>query len=164
MSDRTQQWRLVRPWVGAVCRLVIGGVFIYAGWTKIGDLAEFSRSVNAYKVMPWEMARVVGSVLPMVEIVLGLILLAGLATRIAAAIGSGLLVIFITGIIQAWARGLSLDCGCFGKGGEIAPEQTRYGWEIARDLTFLAIALFIVIFPRTKYSLDARLAGPEEIE
>jgi hypothetical protein len=62
--------------------------------------------------------------------------------------------IFIIAIAQAWARGLNIDCGCFGGGGAIDPSQTRYLQEILRDAGLLAMALFLIRYPATKFSVD----------
>jgi uncharacterized membrane protein YphA (DoxX/SURF4 family) len=160
----TTTLRLYLPWVGTAARVVVGVVFIVAGALKVGDLAGSGRAVDAYDVMPFEVARVIGAMLPLVEIVLGVVLVIGIATRIAGLAAAGLFIVFITGITQAWARGLSIDCGCFSGGGQVAADQTKYAWEIGRDILLLALTVFIVVFPRTRYSLDARLAGPKEIE
>ena len=74
---------------------------------------------------------------------------------LGAAIGYGLL--FIAGIASAWARGLSIDCGCFGGGGEIAPGQTQYPRRIAEDVAFALCGLWLVIRPRSLASLDRHL-------
>ena len=85
---------------------------------------------------------------------------------------AGLLVIFIVAVISAAARGLSIDCGCFGGGGEVAAGQTAYGVEIARDLGFLMLALWLVWHPRSRFALGrtgprkptsrrCRMAGPD---
>jgi uncharacterized membrane protein YphA (DoxX/SURF4 family) len=157
-------WPDVQPWLGTGARLIVAVVFIIAGGLKVGDLAQSTRAVNAYEVMPIEVGRVVGSMLPLLEIAVGVLLIVGIASRLVSAVAAGLFIVFITGITQAWVRGLSIDCGCFGGGGTIAANQTKYAWEIGRDLLLFALAAFIVIFPRTRYSLDARLAGPEENE
>jgi hypothetical protein len=68
--------------------------------------------------------------------------------------------VFIGGIASAWARGLSIDCGCFGHGGAIEPSQTRYPQEIARDLGLLACAMWLIIRPRTAYGLDDLILSP----
>jgi hypothetical protein len=57
--------------------------------------------------------------------------------------------VFIAGVTQAWARGLSIDCGCFGGGGAVAPDQTTYGLELLRDAGFLLLAGWLVVRPRT---------------
>ena len=59
------------------------------------------------------------------------------------------MLVFIAGVTQAWARGLSIDCGCFGGGGAVAPDQTAYGRELLRDAGFLLMAAWLVVRPRT---------------
>ncbi|MGN9914767.1 MauE/DoxX family redox-associated membrane protein, partial [Phytohabitans sp. LJ34] len=123
-----------------------------------GDLAGSGRAVNAYDVMPYELAKVIGAALPFVEMALGVLLLVGLATRLAAGVSAGLLVVFVAGIAQAWARGLQIDCGCFGSGGQLGAGQSpTYGPEILRDLGFLALAGFLLVWPLTRLSIDSWL-------
>lgn len=155
--------KAVRPWLGTLARLVLGGVWIAAGVSKVGDLAASGRAVVAYRLLPYDVATVVGVVLPFVEIMLGLLLVLGLATRLGAIVSAILLVSFIAGIASAWARGLRIDCGCFGGGGELAANQrSEYFSETIRDIVLLALAGFLVVFPRTRFSLDgsAVVGGP----
>jgi hypothetical protein len=71
-------------------------------------------------------------------------------------------VIFIAGIVSAWARGLQIDCGCFSKGGDLgAGKVPTYGWEILRDLGFLVLAGILLWRPRTRVSLDGFLMGDQ---
>jgi uncharacterized membrane protein YphA (DoxX/SURF4 family) len=148
------------PWISTVARLGLAAVFLVAGGTKVGDLAASGRAVSAYQLMPYDVAKAVGAAQPFLEIALGLLLLAGLAVRLSAGIGATLLVIFIAGIASAWARGLQIDCGCFSKGGELGAGQVpTYGWEILRDLGFLALAGILLWRPRTRFSLDGVLMG-----
>jgi len=156
----------VRPWIGLIARLILAGVFFAAGGAKVGDLAASGRAVNAYQLMPFEAANVVGAALPFVELALGLLLLAGLATRLVAIASAALLTVFVAGIASAWARGLAIDCGCFGGGGTLAAGQTpSYTPEIARDLGLLIVAGYLIVFPRTRFSLDAFVLGdPSEEE
>jgi len=146
-----------------VARLGLATVFLVAGGTKVGDLAASGRAVNAYDLMPYDVAKIVGAAQPFLEIALGLLLLIGLAVRLSAGIGAVLLVIFIAGIASAWARGLQIDCGCFSKGGELgAGKVPTYGWEILRDLGFLVLAGILLVKPRTRFSLDGLLMGEVE--
>ncbi|WP_422771161.1 MauE/DoxX family redox-associated membrane protein [Plantactinospora sp. WMMC1484] len=159
------RWLTLRPWLGTAARLGLAAVWLVAGGSKVGDLAASGRAVNAYQLFPYDLAVVIGAALPFVELALGLILLLGLATRLAAGISAALLVIFIAGIVSAWARGLSIDCGCFGSGGDLAAgQQPTYGTEILRDLGFLVLAGFLLLWPRTPISVDAALGRdtPEE--
>jgi uncharacterized membrane protein YphA (DoxX/SURF4 family) len=150
----------IRPWVGTTARLGLAAVWLIAGGAKVGDLAESGRAVAAFQLMPVDLARVVGAALPFVEIVLGLLLVAGLAVRLVAAISATLLVVYIGGIAAAWARGLQIDCGCFGGGGQLAAGQSpNYAPDIARDLGFLLLAVFLLTWPRTRAALDNWLTG-----
>ena len=110
------------------------------GALKVGDPDASVRAVQAYRLLPTDVAEVVGYVLPAVEIGLGLLLLLGLMTRVAAAAALILLVAFVIGVSSAWARGLSIDCGCFGGGGEVAPGATRYVEELIRDAGLIIAA------------------------
>jgi uncharacterized membrane protein YphA (DoxX/SURF4 family) len=162
MDTRQQSARstAVWPWISTVARLGLAAVFLIAGGLKVGDLAASGRAVNAYDLMSYDTAKVVGAVQPFLEIALGLLLLAGLAVRLSAAIAAVLLVVFIAGIASAWARGLQIDCGCFSKGGELTGGRTaEYGLEILRDLGFLVLAGILLVKPRTRYSVDGLLRG-----
>ena len=150
----TMAWR---PWAGTVLRVGLGVVAVYAAFTKISDLPASVRAVRAYELLPEGLAVLVGNGLPLVELILGVLLIAGLFTRISAAAFGLLLVAFIIGIGSAWARGLSIDCGCFGGGGAIDPDKTAYALEIARDLGLLAVAAVLVRWPRARLSLDSAL-------
>ena len=80
----------------------------------------------------------------------------GLFLRPVAVLSGLLLLAFIGGIISAWARGLQIDCGCFGGGGydENAGPAT-YLTEIARDIGFLALAVFVYVWPWKKFAIYA---------
>jgi uncharacterized membrane protein YphA (DoxX/SURF4 family) len=133
-------------------------VWIVAGSTKVGDLAASGRAVAAYRIFPFEGARVIGAVLPFLEIALGVLLIIGLATRLGAVVSAILLIAFIAGIGSAWARGLRIDCGCFGNGGDLAAnESPTYLTETVRDIGLLVLAGFLAVWPRSRFSLDAQL-------
>lgn len=143
--------------VGLLARLVLGVVLLVAGWVKVTDLTGSVQSVLAYELVGYDLARFVGTMLPVVEIAVGLLLVAGLLTRGAAVAGGVLMLVFIAGVASAWARGLAIDCGCFGTGGPVDPEDTRYLSEILRDVGLLALAAWLVVRPRTPLSVDSLL-------
>lgn len=145
--------------VGLVARLVLGGALLLAGGLKIGKPTGSARAVQAYDVMPFEMAKWVGYALPYIEVILGALLVLGLFTRVSAALGAALMVVFVIGIAQAWARGLTIDCGCFGGGGQVAEGQTKYGREVLRDIGFVLCGAWLVWRPRSLASLDRHLLG-----
>jgi uncharacterized membrane protein YphA (DoxX/SURF4 family) len=163
LTQRVARWRSAQPWLATAVRLGLAAVWLVAGGAKVGDLAASGRAVNAYQVMPYPVATVVGAALPFVEIVLGLLLLAGLGTRLAAGISAGLLLVFIAGIVSAWSRGLAIDCGCFGRGGELAAgRDPAYLPEILRDIGFLLLAGFLLRWPRSRLSVDGLLDGDRD--
>ena len=147
--------RRVLPWIALLCRVALAGVWLYAGASKLTDLPGSIRAVNAYELFPTAVGEVIGAALPFMEVGLGLLLLAGAGTRVAAAVSTVLLIAFIVGIASAWARGLRIDCGCFGGGGALAAgEAPSYGLEIARDVLLLAAAVVLVVWPSTRFSVD----------
>jgi uncharacterized membrane protein YphA (DoxX/SURF4 family) len=153
-----RNWNKGQPWLSLIVRLVLAGVFLVAGGLKVGDLESNGRAVVAYQLMPNDVAVTVGMIQPFLEIGLGLLLLAGLATRICAWLSAIAMVIFISGIASAWARGLNIDCGCFSKGGELALGETpNYLPSILWDVLYLALAIFLIIFPLSRFSLDGWL-------
>ena len=153
----------VRDVVGTVARLGLAAVFLVSGVLKAVDPDATYVAVRAYDVLPKAGVTLVAGILPWLEIVLGLLLLAGLATRVVAVASAGLLVVFIAGVVQAWARGLSIDCGCFGGGGAVDPGQTTYGRELLRDAGFLLLAGWLVVRPRTLGALTLPSRQEERI-
>ena len=139
----------VRDIVGTVARLGLAAVFLVSGVLKAIDPDATYVAVRAYDVLPKLGVELVAGVLPWLEIVIGLLLLAGIATRAVAVVSAVLLLGFMAGVAQAWARGLSIDCGCFGGGGAVDPGQTTYGRELLRDAGFLLLAGWLVVRPRT---------------
>jgi uncharacterized membrane protein YphA (DoxX/SURF4 family) len=134
--------------------LLLAGVFVAAGSLKVGDPQAAVQAVRAYQLLPTALEPVVGWGLPACEIALGLLLAVGLHTRVAALGAALLLVVFIAGVASAAARGLSIDCGCFGGGGPVAPADTRYASEIVRDVGLLVLAGWLVWKPWSRLSLD----------
>ncbi|TKV61303.1 DoxX family membrane protein [Nakamurella flava] len=145
--------------IGLLARLGLAAVWLISGFAKASAPAETLVAVKAYRLLSSGVAETVAAVLPYLEIALGLLLLIGLATRLAAILSAVVLVIFIAGVISAAARGLSIDCGCFGGGGDVAAGQTNYAGEILRDVGFLALAAWLIVRPGTPWSLDRRLTG-----
>lgn len=137
-----------------LARLGLATVWLTSGIPKALDPHATTVAVRAYQLLPEGLVALVAAALPYLEIALGLLLLLGMATRLAAVISAVVLVIFIAGVISVAARGLSIDCGCFGGGGEVAPGSTAYTAEILRDLGFMVLAGFLIFRPDTPLSVD----------
>ena len=95
--------------------------------------------------------------LPILEVVIGVMLVLGVLVRLAGVVSAVLFVAFIVGIASAWARGLQIDCGCFGGGGYDPDAESKYPWEIARDVVLLGLSLFLVWLRRSRWALDSVL-------
>lgn len=147
-------------WLGPGARLVVGGVWIWAGLRKLPDPAASIESVRAYELLPASFVEPVGYLLPPLEVVIGVALVLGLMTRGSALLSALLLVAFVIGISSAWARGLEIDCGCFGDGGANPDAASQYPWEIARDVVLLALSLVLVRLRSSRLALDSLLFRP----
>ena len=145
--------------VGTLARLGLAAVWLISGVLKAVDPDQTYVAVRAYDVLPADVVEIVAAVLPFLEIALGVLLLLGVGTRVVAVLSAVLLLVFIAGVSQAWARGLAIDCGCFGGGGAVDPGDTAYVQEILRDTGFLVLAAWLTVRPRTLFSLDSRLHG-----
>ena len=144
----------IRDVIGLLARLILAAVFLISGALKALDARETLVAVRAYQLLPESLVGTVAAVLPYLELALGLLLLVGLATRLTAVLSALLLAAFIAGVISAAARGLSIDCGCFGGGGQVEAGQTAYTEEILRDVGLLILAVYLVIRPDTPLSVD----------
>ena len=95
-------------------RLIVGAAFILAGALKVADPAKFALDVGNYRLVPHAMLNPVAVLLPWIEVTAGSFLLAGVWTRAAALVITSLTAMFFTVIVSALARGLNIECGCFG--------------------------------------------------
>lgn len=95
-------------------RVIVGGVFIWAGALKIADPLNFAQNIKNYQVFPHNLAFLVAIVLPWVEALSGVFLIVGIFKRSSALLISLLLIGFIGLVGLALARGIDTSCGCFG--------------------------------------------------
>ena len=159
-----EKFVISQPWLGLIARLILGGVLFLAGYLKVDEPDKSQMAVRAYEMLPISIANLLGLVLPFVEVAIGALLILGSLTRFMAALGGFTMVIFIIAIAQAWARGLNIDCGCFGGGGTVAPGETKYLQEILRDIGLVFLAVYLIRYPSTKFSLDKNQNGKSSQE
>jgi uncharacterized membrane protein YphA (DoxX/SURF4 family) len=146
------------PWFGLIARLTLGGVLLLAGFLKYDETDKSQMAVRAYEMLPIALANLIGIALPFFEIALGILLILGAGIRISGAVSAVLMVIFVVGISQAWARGLSIDCGCFGGGGQVEPGTANYITPLLRDTGLLALGIYLFRYPQSKFALDKSAA------
>lgn len=153
--------RPVLDGLGTVVRLGLAAVFLVSGALKVIDPAQTRVAVRAYELLPPVLVGPVATALPLVELAVGTLLVLGVLTRWIALTSGLLLVLLMAAVAQAWARGLSIDCGCFGGGGTVAEGDTHYPQELARDASILLLTLWLLWRPWTALSVDGWLrAGP----
>jgi uncharacterized membrane protein YphA (DoxX/SURF4 family) len=152
-----------QPIITLLARLVLGGVLLVAGGLKVTKPTESANAVAAYKILPTNLAHFFGYALPWLEVAIALLLIVGFMVRPAAVISGVIMLVFVGAIASVWARGILIDCGCFGGGGEIDPSlasqvHRTYFIEIMRDLGLALTALYLYFFPYGKLSFEKAVA------
>ena len=119
-------------------RVALGGVFAYAAWTKLSQPWElFAMGVDSYQVLPLKWVELVARTLPWLELAVGALLIVGRCMRLAGSVTSVLLIVFFTLMVRAYAKGMEINCGCFGPG-EMVSWRT-----LLRDGSLLAGSLLV---------------------
>jgi putative oxidoreductase len=127
--------------------IVLAGVFIYAGVDKLRDPAQFADSVAAFAILPNALVTPMALGLPMFEVLCGLMVLAPPSRRVGALALTLVTAMFIVALVSALARGLTLDCGCFGAG---APSRPRMWVESVLDVALFASAMWLYLRTRAQ--------------
>jgi len=156
-----------QPWITLLGRLLLGGVLLVAGGLKVTKPTESANATAAYKILPTDLAHLFGYALPWIEVAVGMLLILGIMVRYSAIFSGIIMIVFIAAIASVWARGLLIDCGCFGGGGEIDPSlksqvHRAYFTEIMRDLGLALTALYLYLFPYGKLSFEKAAQTIEE--
>lgn len=140
--------------VSAIARFGLAAVWIISGGLKIVDPMATRQSVVAYEIFDVQTSYLIGDIIAPLEIALGILLLLGVFLRWTGIISALIFLAFIGGIVSAWARGLSIDCGCFGGGGyDESVTGWTYLWEILRDLAFIAMAAWTAYRPFRRFAI-----------
>jgi uncharacterized membrane protein YphA (DoxX/SURF4 family) len=141
-------------WIG---RLVLGGIFAYAGISKIfspnthlwplfvlkfsisTNLSTFAQQVESYKMLSPAMVDFVAHTLPFAELILGLLLLIGWQLRIWASLITLIMLGFLGVVTRAYLLHMDINCGCF------ATPEPLTGMTVVRDGTLAALAVVMTI-------------------
>src|ERR1035441_2654977 len=125
-------------WTAVALRLIVGGVFAYAGYLKLREpWALFAMGIDSYHLVPFRFVEPLARTLPAAGVALGLWLVGGFWLRLSSTAVSLLLVVFCTAIVHAKLAGQHIDCGCFGPGEPISK------WTLLRDGSLLAASLLV---------------------
>ena len=138
-----------------LCRLLLAGVFLYAGFLKGRDPVAFAGQVAAYQLLPYAFNYLVAATLPFVELLCGVLLLLNRRVRPALLVLFGLNTVFMLALFSLLLRGLEIDCGCFHPGGE-AGSGTSPQLALLRDagLMLAILAAWILRQQSAKEPLD----------
>jgi len=159
-----ERFAVAQPWLSLVVRLAMAGILIAAAIPKLQDIPQSIRAVRAYQLLPEAVVPLVGTMLPFVELALAALLLVGAFTRTASIVWLVMMAGFLTGVIWAWSQGLSIDCGCFGGGGEVEEGATSYPVHVLERLGFIALGTYLAIWPRSRFSVDAWLKPAQDAD
>jgi len=121
-----------------LCRLLVGGVFMYASWDKLAHPQAFAETIHHYRLVPYSLLHPAALLLPMVEAIIGAALITGLKRRGAALLAAVLLIVFIGGISSALLRNLDISCGCF---------NTDGGHKVGLSLLWRDFGLIVLCLP-----------------
>lgn len=134
-------------------RLILGGVFLWAGIVKIPNIEFFSYTVRAYHLLPEFLILPVTILVPWLECVIGLCLILGFWTQASTLIASGLLIAFAGALGTKIYQGVNMSCGCFGFG----TERGSLEWVLWQDVLLLSFPLVLFWKQKIPFSLDGYL-------
>ncbi|MBL6974876.1 MAG: DoxX family membrane protein [Deltaproteobacteria bacterium] len=151
-AERIMDWSGHR-WLAFGARLYLAVIFGMAAAYKILHPGSFALDVATYGILPLSLINGFALVVPWVEAVVGVMLLAGFRVRAAALLVSGMMVMFMVALAVALAQGLDMSCGCFASAetGDADP----IGWTtMVRDTAWLALAVYVLLADRRPLGLD----------
>jgi uncharacterized membrane protein YphA (DoxX/SURF4 family) len=143
------------PKLSLVLRLALGVILVYTGIVKSMDLSHTAQAIENYRLLPVEWVNFVALLMPMLEIIVGVCLIAGLLLDGALVITTGMFTVFLFAIVSALMRGLDIDCGCFGT--DIASPITPL--TVLRNTVLLLAVVPIWMCPSHVLNLDKKLFG-----
>lgn len=143
MSNAVTQparWTDVAVWA---LRLILGAIFIYAGYIKIIDPHGFAKNIYQYQLLPDLLVNISALILPWLEVIAGACLIAVPPLRRGAAGWILLmLIVFTTAIIISLARGLDISCGCM----STDPAAAKIGWKKVLENTAMLSGISFLLW------------------
>jgi putative oxidoreductase len=131
------------PYLSAICRIILGVIFVDFALSKVMRPAVFALNVVDYAIMPAWAVNLWALFLPWAELMAGLFLILGIRTRAAATVIGGMNVIFIVGLVKVIMQGLPITCGCVGEAGEPVT-----WWKVLKNTGMLVMAVQIYFYDR----------------
>ncbi len=145
----------IAAWFAVPVRWYLGVLFIGACLHKIAEPASFALDIATYNILPLVAINVVAIGLPWIELIAGVMLIAGWRVHAASLILAGMMLMFLVALCIALARGLDMSCGCFASQGAAEDPISRI--TVLRDLVWLGLCLLVFTFDRGLVGLDGWL-------
>ena len=139
-----------------VFRIILGGVFIYASYSKILDPAAFSENIHNFHITPTAVENLSALIIPWIELIVGVFLIMGVFLEGAATITTGMLIFFIIILSQAVFRGIDVHCGCFKSEADFGVTDLRF--ELIKHIVedFILLGMSFVVQMRDKFTLSSK--------
>jgi putative oxidoreductase len=131
---------LAHPWLTVRVQIALGAIFVAAALPKIADPPSFAHMIYNYRILPGALINISALVMPWLEILCGLALIAGIWVKPARWLVAAMLAAFIIAISINLGRGNAIDCGCFdvAAAGKTYDERIRDMWIVViRDIGML---------------------------
>lgn len=138
-------------------RFGIGGVFVFAGCAKLGDLDAFAELVARYDMLPSVFVLPFAHALPVTEILFGTMFAFTRWMRLAAVMVAVMLLAFIVALAQAAIHGLDVSCGCFG--GPANGTHTELLFAIVRDMLLILPVIWLAVRGGTAFVRPSAHSG-----
>ena len=139
--------------ISFIARFGMAWVWIDAGVHKLGKTLDMTQAIKGYGIFTPEWAGYLATVIGPLEVIGGVLLLLGLFLRRSSIVATIVLLLFMVGIAQAWARGLDIDCGCFGYDTQNPDRGMDYAKTLLRDAAYLFLTVWTIKRPFTKFAL-----------
>ncbi len=137
-------------------RLVLGFVFLASGLAKIADPVAFLFTLRQFRLLPGMAESFLAVYLPWLEFVLGLCIILGLLIRASALLLAALNAVFIVALGSVIARGIEVDCGCFGLLADMLHIPDMVDWKsIVRNIVFIGMCLYLARADSPVWSFEA---------
>lgn len=121
-------------------RILLAATFLAAAFQKILDPVAFASSIDAYRILSGTWIPWTALLLPWIELVIAIGILTPWLRTASASTITALLTVFITLHIISWARGLDINCGCFGE----STGSSNYALLILRNCAFLTVVSYVI--------------------
>jgi uncharacterized membrane protein YphA (DoxX/SURF4 family) len=117
-------------------RLIVGGIFIFAGYNKLIDLQAFELAIRNYSILndPW--VAILVMILPAFELLVGLLIILRTLYMGSLVLVTLLTLTFILALVSLLVRDINIECGCLGL-------STSIELQILIDISILGACIYL---------------------